>query len=87
MENYSKLQIYRGIIQYLLDSTNYSLKNIAELSSSSVEHIRSIHCQNILPVNFFSESHLVKLYQIVLDIHPKKNRQSRYIVEINQIVD
>jgi hypothetical protein len=82
-----KLQIYQGIIEYLLESTNYNLKNIAELSHSSIEHLRSIHCQNIVPVDFFSESQLVKLYQIILDIHPKKNRRSKYIVEINQIVD
>ena len=82
-----KLQIYKGIIQYLLESTNYNLKNIAELSNSPIEHLRSIHCQNMVPDDFFSESQLVKLYQIILDIHPKKNRRSKYIVEINQIVD
>jgi hypothetical protein len=83
----TKLQIYKGIIQYLLESTNYNLKNIAELSNSSLEHIRSIHFQNMVPDDFFSESQLVKLYQIILDIHPKKNRRSKYIVEINQIVE
>ena len=83
----TKVQIYKGIIQYLLESTNYNLKNIAELSNSSLEHLRSIHCQNMVPVDFFSESQLVKLYQIILDIHPKKNRCSKYIVEINQIED
>jgi hypothetical protein len=83
----TKVQIYKGIIQYLLESTNYNLKNIAELSNSSLEHLRSIHCQNMLPADFLSESQLVKLYQIILDIHPKKNRRSKYIVEINQIED
>jgi len=82
-----KLQIYQGIIQYLLDSTNYNLNNIAELSNSTMEHIRSIHCQNTVPADFLSESQLVKLYQIILDIHPKRNRRSKYIVEINRIVD
>ena len=55
-----KLQIYQGIIEYLLESTNYNLKNIAELSNSSIEHIRSIPCQNMVPTDFFSESQLVK---------------------------
>jgi hypothetical protein len=87
MDNHSKLQIYKGIIRYLLDSTGYTLKNIAELSNSSIEHLRSIHCHSILPTDFISESQLVKLYQVILDIHPKKNRSLRYIVEINQIVD
>lgn len=83
----TKLQIYQGIIQYILDSTNYNLKNIAELSNSPIEHLRSIHSQNRVPADFLAESQLVKLYQIILDIHPKKNRRSKYIVEINQIVD
>ena len=82
-----KLQIYKGIIQYLLESTNYNLKNIAELSNSRIEHIRSIYSQNIVPTDFLSESQLVRLYQIILDIHPKKSRRSKYVVEINQIVD
>jgi hypothetical protein len=83
----SKLQIYKGIIQYLLESTNYDLKNIAELSNSSLEHLRSIYSQEMVPDDFFSESGLVKLYLIILDIHPKKNRRSKYIVEINRILD
>jgi len=87
MEDHLKLPIYKGIIQYILNSTSYTLKNIAELSNSSMDHIRSIHCHSILPANFVSESQLVKLYLLILDIHPKKTRTSRYIVEINQIVD
>ncbi len=83
----AKLQIYKGIIQYILESTNYNLKNIAELSNSSIDHIRSIHCKNVVPEDFLSELQLIKLYQIILDIHPKKNRQSKFIVQINQIAD
>lgn len=88
MDNKSpKLKIYQGIIEYLLKSTSYNLKNIAELSNSSIEQIRSIHCQNMVPLDFISELQLVKLYQIILDIHLKKNRRSKYLIEINQIVD
>jgi hypothetical protein len=77
----TRVQIYKGIIQYLLESTNYNLKNIAELSNSSLKHLRSLHCQNMRPTDFLSESQFVKFYQIILDIHPKKNRRSKYIAE------
>lgn len=63
-----KLQIYKGMIQYLLESTNYSLKNIADLSNSPVGSIRSIYCDEILPDTFKSERQLLRLYQLVLEI-------------------
>ena len=69
MENSSKLKIYKGIIQYLLESTNYSLKNIADLSHTSIKNISSIYCDEILPKDFSSELDLVKLYQIILGLN------------------
>ena len=69
MEINSKLQIYKGMIQYLLESTNYTLKNIADLSNSSIKNIRTIHCDNLIPPNFASEIQLVKLYQMILEIN------------------
>lgn len=68
-EHNAKLQIYRGMIQYILLSTNYCLNNVADLTSSSIQNIRSIYCENLLPVSFSSEIHLVKLYQFVLEIN------------------
>ena len=64
----TKLQIYKGIIQFILDSTKYTLKNIAELSNSSLDGIRMIYCHNQMPSHFQSEVQLLKLYQIVLEI-------------------
>lgn len=72
MKNNSKLKIYQGIIQYLLESTHYTLKNIAELSNSSIKNIRSIYCDGIMPPNFMSELILVKIYQVVLAINMNK---------------
>lgn len=69
MGNQSKLVIYKGMIQYILDSTNYTLKHIAQLSFSSLDSIRSIYCHDLLPVSFKSEVQLLKLYQIVLEIN------------------
>lgn len=68
MKSHAKLQIYKGIIQYLLDETGYTLKQIADLTSSHVSNIRSIYCEGVLPETFNSDHQLVSLYQFVLDI-------------------
>lgn len=69
MHHHLKLTIYKGIIQYILDSTNYTLKNIADLSCSSVKNIRSIYCDDIFPGHFKSEVQLLKLYQILVELN------------------
>jgi hypothetical protein len=84
MENNSKLQIYKGMIQYLLESTNYTIKNIAELSNTSINSIRSIYYENRFSLNILSEITLINLYRIILEINqnnslefinsPKRNR-------------
>lgn len=79
MDSHSKLQIYKGIIQYLLESTNYTLKNIADLSSSSLKSIRSIYCDSSIPSNFASELQLVKLYQMILEINTNEKTYHKYL--------
>ena len=74
-----KLQIYQGIIQYLLDSTNYTLKNIADLSSCPVTSIRSIYSDDTIPPNFSSEARLVRLYQMISEIHSQQKQFARYL--------
>lgn len=69
MKHNSKLIIYKEIIQFIVDETPYTLKNIAELSNTSINKIRSIYCQNILPDDFKSEIQLLKLFQIILEIN------------------
>ena len=73
MRQNPKVQIYQGMIQYLLESTNYTLKNIADLSNSSMKNIRSIHCEGLIPPVFASELQLIKLYQLVLETNINKN--------------
>ena len=74
MESNAKLQIYKGMIQYLLESTNYNLKNIADLTNSSIKIIQSIHCAAVIPDDFSSELQLVKLYHIILESNKNTNR-------------
>lgn len=67
MNDDSRLQIYRGIIQYLLESTHYTLKNIAELTQTTLRSIREIHLNQQLSLSRNSEIQLLKLYQIILE--------------------
>ena len=69
MEHHLKLSIYKGMIQYILDSTHYTLKHIAQLSHASLDNIRMIYCHDLMPISFRSEVELLKLYQIVLEIN------------------
>lgn len=69
MDHHSRLNIYKGMIQYILDSTSYTLKHIAQLSHSSLDSIRAIYCHDLLPSGFKSEVQLLQLYQIVLEIN------------------
>lgn len=71
-----KIQIYKGMIQYVLDSTHYNLKNIAQLSHTSLNNIRMIYCHESVPSNFKSEVELMKLYQIILEINMSKENCS-----------
>lgn len=77
MQQNPKVLVYQGMIQYLLESTQYTLKNIADLSNSSMKNIRSIHCDGLIPSVFASELQLVKLYQMVLETNLNKNNWLR----------
>ncbi|MCX7091182.1 MAG: hypothetical protein NTU48_07015 [Legionellales bacterium] len=72
-----KVQIYKGMIQYLLESTHYTLKSIADLSDSSIKNIRTIYCEELLPLNFSSELQLVKLYHVILELNLNGLHDSR----------
>lgn len=76
MDDLIKIQIYKGMIQYILDSTHYTLKHIAQLSHTSLENIRMIYCDHSVPNNFKSEVELMKLYQIILEINMHKEGRS-----------
>lgn len=82
MTNPPKLQIYQGMIQYLLDSTGYDLKNIAALSNASIKGIRSIYHGDEVPANFYSsEKHLVQLYQMILELNAKQGSNLRHFAK------
>lgn len=77
MFNDQKVIIYKGIIQYLLDSTNYSLQRIANLSNSQIAHLQMIYQHNRLPKESNVELNLLKLLTIVIDMELKGEWKSR----------
>ena len=76
-----KIVIYKGIIQYLLDSTNYSLQRIANLSNSSVAHLQLIHQYSRLPKESKVETNLLKLFTTVIDMELKGEWKARVLLK------
>ncbi|WP_019215178.1 hypothetical protein [Legionella tunisiensis] len=72
-----KITIYKGIIQYLLDSTSYSLQRIANLSSSPLAHLQLIYQHNRLPKESKVELNLLKLFTTVIDMELKGEWKAR----------
>lgn len=71
MNTNSKLQIYKGMIEYLLDSTTYPLQRIANLSNSSFHNLQAIYVDNRLPPDPKTELNLLKLFSTVIDMELK----------------
>ena len=68
-----KVSIYKSMIQYFMDSTDYSLKRIAFLANSSVGNIQSIYRYGEMPSNFNEELDLVRLYMMILDSERRRH--------------
>jgi len=73
MQQASKVSIYKNMIQYFLDETDYNLKRIAHLANSSIGNIQMIYRYNELPTDFNEELDLVRLYMMILDLERRKN--------------
>ena len=73
MERHLKHGIYKGMIQYILKSTNFTLKDIADLSNTPMSSIRDIYCLDLYPAGFKSEISLLKLYQTILEINKSRS--------------
>ncbi len=71
MNKETKLNIYQGMIQYLLESTNYTLRTIAAMSNTPIKTIKLIYNHNQMPKSFPSEMDFVKLFEIILEINLK----------------
>ncbi|WP_290863200.1 hypothetical protein [Flavobacterium sp.] len=69
------------MIQYLLESTNYTLKHIAHLSESTIKNIRTIYSGKEIPLGFTSELQLIRLYQIILEIQSSAPKIPNYFIK------
>ncbi|HAU1838725.1 TPA: hypothetical protein RJX18_000221 [Legionella pneumophila] len=76
MSHNYKVGIYKGIIQYLLDATNYSLQRIANLSNSPIAYLQLIYHHNRLPQNRSIELNLLKLFVVYIDMEIKREQKA-----------
>lgn len=83
MEQIIKQKIYKLMIEYILETTNYNLKSIASFSNTSIKKIRQIYSHNEIPNDFDSELQLVKLFEIILEINTTQSRQTNFLVEVS----
>lgn len=75
MKKDAKVNIYRHMIEYFLEETDYNLKRIAHLSNTSIKNIQSIYRYNEMPENFEQELDLVRLYMMILDLERRRAKQ------------
>ncbi|HAT8692462.1 hypothetical protein ACX1EY_14050 [Legionella pneumophila] len=75
-----KIIIYKGIIQYLLDTTNYSLQRIANLSNSQLAHLQLIYNHDRLPKESKVELNLLKLFTTVIHMEYKGEWKARLLL-------
>lgn len=77
-----KVGIYKGIIQYLLDATNYSLQRIANLSNSPIAYLQLIYHHNRLPQNRSIELNLLKLFVVYIDMEIKREQKAELFFQL-----
>ncbi|WP_412755745.1 hypothetical protein, partial [Legionella anisa] len=75
MENNFRLPICKNIINYLLESTNYNLKDIAALLNCSIRQLHTIYFAELMPANVSFERELVRLYLLILEINIHKQHE------------
>lgn len=76
MDKSIKVSIYKSMIEYFLNSTDYSLKRIAFLANSSIANIQAIYRYGEIPGDFNEELDLVRLYMMILDSE-RRRQQTR----------
>lgn len=77
-----KVAIYKGMIQYLLDSTNHPLHRLANLSNTPIAHLQLIYHHNRLPQDNNFELKLLKLFMLFIDIELIKKWKAKSFQDI-----
>jgi len=78
MKHAIKVNIYKSMIEYFLNSTDYNLKRIAFLANSSISNIQAIYRYEEMPTNFHEELDLVRLYMMILDAERRRNQNPAF---------
>ncbi|MBA2648049.1 MAG: hypothetical protein H0U75_00360 [Legionella sp.] len=71
MYNDHKIGIYKDIIQYLLNTTSYTLQQIANLSNSSLKHLHSLYFNERIPSDSNVDLNILKLFCILVDMEKR----------------
>jgi hypothetical protein len=66
------------MIEYVLHSTDYSLKRIAFLANSSIGNIQAIYRYGEMPGDFNEELDLVRLYMMILDSQRQRQQNKAF---------
>ena len=75
--NTNKLQIYKHMIQYLMDTTNYSLIDIASLTNANIKTIEEIWNYHTPQLHYNSEHKLVNLFRTIFEINLNIEKDQR----------
>ncbi|MFO2972836.1 hypothetical protein SCO12_15530 [Legionella pneumophila serogroup 10] len=72
-------KIYKGMIQHILNTTDFSIKSIAILARTSIDEIQSIYYDNHIQFGYNKEINLIRLFELILEMQHQKNRVPRFI--------
>ena len=75
--------IYNGMIQHILNTTDFSIKAIAILARASIDEIQSIYYDNQIQFGFNKEIKLIRLFELILEMQHQKNRSPSFIQEVS----
>ncbi|HAT4425268.1 hypothetical protein [Legionella pneumophila] len=76
-------KIYKGMIQHILNTTDFSIKSIAILARTSIDEIQSIYYDNHIQFGYNKEINLIRLFELILEMQHQKNRDPRFIQEVS----
>ena len=72
MKNSCTVRVYQALIQYILETTDYSLNDIADHLECSPKSLKKIYLYEEMPSDIFPELKLVDLYRFIFEINNSK---------------
>ncbi|CZG59434.1 hypothetical protein [Legionella pneumophila] len=82
MKNDVRPKIYKGMIQHILNTTDFSIKAIAILARTSIDEIQSIYSDKQIQFGFSKEINLIRLFELIVEMQHQKNRAPSFVQEV-----